>query len=241
MCVLFRVYRGDPTRLDQLLTRSLCRLPSAPLQLAPLASDVDGLARQGYESLFGGQMAPDADDSGEGRSLDAFRGGKDPSQMLFDVPTHVVPPMDTVAGSFMNLLLRKRKRTDADAAAAEATPAEDAGDDTIMSVDPPVVVPYGAMTRPVDALPGTVAGGSDLGFLVDFFKRGKTPEMLRNANSAPSEKKQSTKLKKRSKKGSKKGMPDVEPVASTGLHPLSKRKKLKMSRKRSDGSNSAAS
>jgi hypothetical protein len=219
------------------------------LQLAPLASDVDGLARQGYESLFGGQMAPDADDSGEGRSLDAVRGGKDPSQMLFDVPTHVVPPMDTVAGSFMNLLLRKRKRTDADAAAAEATPAEDAGDDTIMSADPPVVVPYGAMTRPVDALPGTVAGGSDLGFLVDFFKRGKTPEMLRNANSAPSEKKQSTKLKKRSKKGSKKGMPvdhsapptNVEPVASTGLHPLSKRKKLKMSRKRSDGSNSAAS
>jgi len=219
--------------------------------LAPLASDVvDGAARRSYEALFGKHSTALAAAGGEFddavgeefMKLDAVRGGKDPSQALFDVPAHVVPPIDMVAGSFMGLLLRKRKRTDADApeavvdsedAASANGEASDVDEEKGNTVAAAAAVPASA------ALPDAVAGGSDLGFLVDFFKRGKTPEVLRNTVPSPGETKKG--MKKRSIKGKKGGSVTdhaspkikVQPVKATGLHPLTKRKKLKVSRKHS--------
>jgi hypothetical protein len=195
----------------------------------------------------------DGDDDGDDTTsvFGAVGGGKDPSAALFDVPTHVVPPMDKVAGTFMGLVLRKRKRSDeqdddgndgAGAASPSSTPALGAAQTHVAGGSGGGKV--NASTASADALPsvGVAGGSSDLGFLVDFFKRGKTPEVLRNGKAASEhdagngdakKKKKKSKKSKKSKKGAdpkaEHSTPpsiNVAPVTTTGLHPLSKRKKM---------------
>lgn len=200
-----------------------------------MTSESESKARQNFESLFGTPSAPRRIE--EERALDAHPGGKDPSQALFDVPTHVVPPMDTVAGSFMNLLLRKRKRTSVDEGGADVNGTDEVA--TAMSVDlvdETVSTSEKVNAKVAERLPDGVKGGSDLGFLVDYFRRGKTPEILKNRATE--------KMKKKSKKASKKnGSAEASNAvqANDEVHqPVAKRKKMKKSSKKKDSSGAKA-
>lgn len=146
-----------------------------------------------YEQIFG-QKSEDSEVEKPVADFGNFElRGEDPASALFDVPAHVLPPMDTVASKFIDTLLRKRSKPPDQGANVEVTDSmEDGGDynsgvraehDGIAVQDSPslqsnasVNVKNATVHHDEPSVEHSTA--SEMQFLVDFFQRGKVPVFL---------------------------------------------------------------
>ena len=179
--------------------RFICTCPLHE-QLVPLVGSKTSSLSKAYEQIFGArsEVAELPKAASAFGNLDTR--GKDPASILFDVPAHVLPPMDTIAGKFIDMLLRKRGDANAAAAVEDSGSAsedededEGEGEGEGMQEDAdedaaPIAAAAAAGSKPEPvggADGGTLAAveikrssETELQFLVDFFQRGRVPVPL---------------------------------------------------------------